>query len=195
VPRRRRYETDPTNDRSIDPSEGMARARARRRRSPTEDAFPTAHPRGDRSAPAPAPVNSLGVAADGDGGAGGAAERGAGALPVEVPQASAHLGDVVLVRLVHLGPLVLLLLDPHHLAVHHHHHLLLLLLLLPPPAFLVLPALLLHHLVSAESLLRRREVKGGGDVPYCLDSGRTQRGAARRGAWDRAESSIAIGDV
>jgi len=62
-----------------------------------------------------------GVAADGDGArARGAAERGARALPAEVPaEDEAHLGDVVLVRLVHLDPLVLLLLDPPHLAVHH----------------------------------------------------------------------------
>lgn len=62
-----------------------------------------------------------GVAADGDGGGArdDAAERRAGALPAEVPEDEAHLGDVVLVRLVHLHFLVLLLLDPPHLAVHH----------------------------------------------------------------------------
>jgi hypothetical protein len=81
-------------------------------------------------------VRFLGVAADGDGGAAGAAERRARPLlPRDVPEEDAHLGDLVpLVRLVHLGLVALLLLDPPHLAVHH----------LPPPNVLVSHLLLLH---------------------------------------------------
>jgi hypothetical protein len=73
------------------------------------------------SPPRCGPVHSLGVAADGDGGAAGAAERGPGSLLPgdDVPEEHAHLGDLVLVRLVHLGLVVVLLLDPPHLAVHH----------------------------------------------------------------------------
>jgi hypothetical protein len=91
-------------------------------------------------------ARSQGIAFNGDGGAAGAAERRARPLlPGDVAEEDAHLGDLVLVRLVHLG-LVLLLLDPPHLAVHH----------LPSPNVLVshLLLLLLLHLHELSQTLR-----------------------------------------
>jgi hypothetical protein len=89
-------------------------------------------------------ARSQGIAFNGDGGAAGAAERRARPLlPGDVAEEDAHLGDLVLVRLVHLG-LVLLLLDPPHLAVHH----------LPSPNVLVSHLLLLLHLHELSQTLR-----------------------------------------
>ncbi|GJN22189.1 hypothetical protein PR202_gb09735 [Eleusine coracana subsp. coracana] len=79
-------------------------------------------------------------------------------LPGHVPEDEAHLGDLVLERLVHLGPVVLLLLDPPHLAVHHprHRH------LLPPMKNVLVSQLLPLHCNPFLSFLPSRTV-------YCSD--------------------------